>query len=192
MATGVAGLLGAGLAACGSGAALKPPTAPTTPSVGTGCGSHSSAGASTLALTVQGRARVVRVHVPLGYTGSTKEALILNMHGSGSTASGQEVFSGMDRTSDADGFVVAYPQADITAGAGYDWNIPGVPLVGGKPVPTGAADDEVYLKDVVTTLERQLCIDASRVYATGFSGGAADVEPARLRRVPPSSPPWRR
>ena len=32
----------------------------------------------------------------------------------------------MDKTSNQDGFIVAYPQALLPDGTGFDWNIPGV------------------------------------------------------------------
>src|SRR5262249_5225851 len=83
-----------------------------------------------------------------------------------------ELFTGMDATADAHRFVVAYPQALIPEGTGFDWNIPGVPLVGGRAVPKGAADDVSFLEQLVTTLESRYCIDAQRVYATGVPGGA--------------------
>jgi len=82
----------------------------------------------------------VIVHVPAGYTGKRKLALVLNLHGSESTASAEEKFSGMDATADEDHFIVAYPQALIADGLGYDWNIPGEPMVNGKfpqPAPPG-------------------------------------------------------
>jgi len=101
--------------------------------------------------------------------------LVLNLHGSGTTAADQEAFSGMDATADRDGFIVAYPQALIRDGAGYDWNVPGEPLVGGRSVPTGAADDVTFLTDLVGVLEHRYCIEPTRVYATGFSGGARTV-----------------
>ena len=47
---------------------------------------------------------------------------MLNLHGSGSTAAQQEVFSGMDRVADAGGFIVAYPQGAIASGSGFDWS----------------------------------------------------------------------
>src|SRR5262249_40799934 len=72
---------------------------------------------------------------------------------------------------------VAYPQALIPEASGFDWNIPGVPLVGGRTVPRGAADDVSFLEQLVTTLESRYCIDARRVYATGFSGGARMSSP---------------
>jgi polyhydroxybutyrate depolymerase len=114
----------------------------------------------------------VIVHVPTGYSGTTKVPLVLNMHGSGSTAAGQEAFTGMDGTADGDEFVVAYPQGLIPEGSGFDWNVPGVPLVGGKAVPAGSADDVTFLTSLVRVLEKRYCIDSTRVYATGFSGGA--------------------
>jgi polyhydroxybutyrate depolymerase len=114
----------------------------------------------------------VIVHVPSGYRASSKVALVLNMHGSGSTAAAQEAFTGMDATADSDGFIVAYPQGLIPEGAGFDWNVPGVPLVGGKAVPAGSADDVTFLTTLVQVLEARYCIDPSRVYATGFSGGS--------------------
>ncbi len=97
--------------------------------------------------------------------------LVLNLHGSGSTAKGQEAFSGMDATSDQFGFIVAYPQALIEDGTGFDWNIPGVPLFDGSYPPAGSADDVAFLTDLVGQLASRYCIDTSRVYATGMSGG---------------------
>jgi len=97
---------------------------------------------------------------------------VLNMHGSGSTAETQEKFTGMDATADSAGFIVAYPQALIPDGTGFDWNIPRARLIRGRAVPAGAADDVSFLTTLVGRLGRRYCIDAHRVYATGFSGGA--------------------
>jgi polyhydroxybutyrate depolymerase len=175
------------LAACGGGGGSGHPSsatsAPATPpssttsasasgSSASGCGTAAPSGSTTLALTIGGRSRTVIVHVPTGYSGSSQEPLVLNMHGSGSTAAGQEAFTGMDATADSDGFIVAYPQGVITEGSGFDWNVPGVPLVGGGSVPAGSADDVTFLTTLVHVLEQRYCIDARRVYATGFSGGA--------------------
>jgi polyhydroxybutyrate depolymerase len=120
---------------------------------------------------IGGRRRLVIVHVPSGYGGKTPVALILNLHGSGSTARQQELVSGMDATSDQDGFIVAYPQGLIVSGSGFDWNIPGVPLFGGTHPPKGAADDVRFLTQLVPTLAARYCIDPLRVFATGISGG---------------------
>jgi polyhydroxybutyrate depolymerase len=69
-------------------------------------------------------------------------------------------------------FVVAYPQAAIPAGTGFDWNVPGQPLVGGRRVPAGAADDIAFLDRAMTVLEGRYCIDPHHLDVTGISGGA--------------------
>ncbi|MGW7575892.1 alpha/beta hydrolase family esterase [Streptomyces sp. NPDC054765] len=122
------------------------------------------------------------VHVPKHYDGSSKVPLVLNMHGSASNAAQQELISGMDATSDAKGFIVAYPQALISesaapqgaqyAGSGFDWNVPGVTLLGGRPVPKNSADDVAFLTQLVGYLEQSYCISHTQVFATGLSGGA--------------------
>src|SRR5208282_3230911 len=113
---------------------------------------------------IGGHRRLVVVHVPAGYGGHARVPLVLNMHGSGADAADQEAFSGMNATSDADGFIVAYPQGLIPEGTGFDWNVPGVPLVGGASVPSGAADDVVFITRLVGVLEQRYCVDRARVY----------------------------
>ena len=78
----------------------------------------------------------------------------------------------MNTTANQDGFIVAYPQALIPDSLGFDWNIPGVPLIGGRAVPPKSANDVKFLTSLVGILESKYCIDSNEVYATGFSGGA--------------------
>ena len=137
-----------------------------------GCGRAAAPGSTTLALSIGGRRRTVIVHVPTGYSTTVPQALVLNLHGSGSTAAQQEGFTGMDTTADAHDFVVAYPQGAIPSGSGFDWNVPGEPLFGGAAAPAGSPDDVSFLTSLVGVLGRRYCLDASRVFATGFSGGA--------------------
>ncbi len=111
------------------------------------------------------------VHVPVNYSGKTKVPLVLNLHGSESNAQAQEVFSGMDATSDGDGFIVAYPQALIPDAGGYDWNILRAAARRPEPSSTNAANDVTFLTGLVRSLEARYCVSTSRVYATGMSGG---------------------
>ena len=170
-ATAAALLLAAAIAGCGNhGAAANAGTL--RPASGTsGCGHHQASGSLQYNLTVSGHRRTVIVRIPAGYSSKSKLALVLNLHGSGSTASAQEQFSGMDATADAGHFIVAYPQALIPDGTGYDWNIPGVPLYSGKFPPAGAPGDVAFLTTLVRDLAGRYCIALSRVYATGVSGG---------------------
>ncbi|HEU5002629.1 MAG TPA: PHB depolymerase family esterase [Actinomycetota bacterium] len=172
------------LAGCG-GAARRtaprpkaPPPSPTpaTPVLaGPGCGAGARSGSTTLALMVDGVSRTVIVHVPEEYTGMAPVPLVLNLHGSNGTAAGQEVLSGMDVTANDQNFLIAYPQAALPAGQGYDWNVPGVPLYGTHQVPRSAPSDVDFLTGLVRILGGRYCIDARRVYAAGFSGGARMV-----------------
>jgi polyhydroxybutyrate depolymerase len=158
------------LAVVGGGRGVGSATAKQAAAPATGCGASGAGG--TLTTSVGGHRRTVIVHLPSGYTGSTKQALVLSMHGSGSTAAEHELFTGMDATADTDKFIVAYPQGLIPDGTGYDWNVPGEPLIGGRAVPAHAANDVEFLTELVGVLERRYCINPARVYATGFSGGA--------------------
>lgn len=153
-------------AAGASGAPVKSP-GPTA-----GCGHGAPSGSRSLRLSIGSHRRLVIVHVPSHYSGKTPVALVLNMHGSGSTARQQEALSGMDSTADQDRFIVAYPQGLIASGAGFDWNVPGEPLVGGAYPPADAADDVAFLTALVPSLAANYCIDRHLVFATGLSGGA--------------------
>jgi polyhydroxybutyrate depolymerase len=165
-----ASVLAGALAVPATTGALAPAGAASTSS--RGCGVSVPVGSTNLSLSIGGHVRTVIVHVPPRYDRSTPAALVLNLHGSGSTALAQDEFAGMNYTSDADGFLVAYPQGLIPYGTGYVWNIPHEPLFGGAQVPAGSADDVTFLTSLVKTLESQYCVNPREVYAAGFSDGA--------------------
>ena len=121
-------------------------------------------------VTAGGLSRTALVHVPAAT--ARPAPLVLDLHGSGGTAAVQEWDSAMDAVADAHGFVVAYPQAAIPLGDGFAWNIPGQPLLDGRSIPAGAADDVEYVQALVAALERDEAIDPQRVFVTGMSGGA--------------------
>lgn len=150
-----------------SASAASPATTP-------GCGT-TTPGSTTLSLKVNGYLRTVIVHVPKDSSDATPLALVLNLHGSGSTALEQEGFTKMNATANAEDFIVAYPQALIPDGTGFDWNVPGVPLIGGRTVPLKSANDVRFLTSLVGILEQKYCVNTSEVYATGFSGGAREA-----------------
>jgi polyhydroxybutyrate depolymerase len=159
------------LAGCQS-AAAAPVTPKLTTLPTTACSGQALPGDSVVSIASGGTSRPVLLHLPSGFTDRSMVPLVLNMHGSGSTAAQQVALTGMNAASDRDGFVVAYPQGAIASGSGYDWNVPGQPLLGGGAVPANAPNDVAFLASVISTLRADLCIDAARVYATGFSGGA--------------------
>jgi polyhydroxybutyrate depolymerase len=139
-------------------------------------------------LTVQvpfdGAEYAVRVHVPPRTPGGGRLPLVLTLHGSQNTGQGQLDYTGVTRTADANGFMVAAPQGAVPSGSGYVWNVPQV-------TPAGTRDDVAYLSQVIDTLTGTLCADPARVYATGYSGGGrmasalACAIPGRLAAVAP-------
>ncbi len=74
-----------------------------------------------------------------------------------------EQTTGMNAEADEAGFILVYPQ-------GVDdppsWNA-GVGAYG----PTGDADDIQFTRDMLQSLEQNYCVDAHRVYISGFSLG---------------------
>jgi polyhydroxybutyrate depolymerase len=71
--------------------------------------------------------------------------------------------SGWDAEADREHFAVAYPD-----GLGHAWNTGGGCC--GTPGRTNA-DDTGFITAMVSAIERQLPVDAARVYATGISNG---------------------
>jgi polyhydroxybutyrate depolymerase len=136
----------------------------------TGCDNAPASGDLNLSTPVGGQVRRVLVHLPAGYTATRAVPLLLSLHGSGSTAAKQESGTGLDATADVHAFIVAYPQGERVTGTGYSWNIPGTPTF----IAAGP-DDVGFLTGLVTVLRHEFCVDPSRVYASGFSGGARMV-----------------
>ncbi len=140
-----------------------------------GCGAPSP-GTTTLSLSINGLTRTVIVHIPIDKApNATPMPLVLNLHGSGSTALDQRLFTGMSISSNLHGYIVAYPQGLIPDGLGFDWNVPGVELTGNRPVPANAPNDVKFLTQLVGILESKYCVNENMIYATGFSGGARMV-----------------
>ncbi len=128
---------------------------------GGGCGKGATSGVTTEQLTVDGTTRDYLLSIPDSYDPSTRAPLIFNFHGLGSNKEQQALYTGMNQKAGADGYVVITPD-----GTGADlrhWTFP--------PLP-GSAVDVAYVKALLATTARSLCIDPKRVYATGMSNGA--------------------
>ncbi len=108
--------------------------------------------------------RMYRVHVPVSYTMNHPQAVVLAFHGFGGNAQDMDSGSGFSPLADQQDFIAAYPQG-LPQGAG------GKPFwasVG--PIDFGV-DDALFVSDVLNDLQSKLCIDAHRMYVTGFSNG---------------------
>jgi polyhydroxybutyrate depolymerase len=115
-------------------------------------------GVSSQQLVSGQRPRAYRLFVPPGYDGHLRLPVVLDLHGSGGTSAGQAANSGLEKLSASERFIVATLEAE-----GGRWNV---------PVQDNRADDVAYVRDVIAHVAARVCTDQTRVYVTGFSGGA--------------------
>ncbi|MGH3433498.1 MAG: alpha/beta hydrolase family esterase [Thermocrispum sp.] len=158
----VAMLVSAGLAATGALAttATADTTAPAHPG-SKGCGEPAAAPpGETVTRTIKsaGGTRSYRLHVPQRYRPWRPQAVVLSFHGRTRTAEYQEELSQFSGT----GVVAVYPQGLIGTDGEPSWQ-------GAHYSP--AVDDVRFVDDLLDELERTLCVDRTRVYATGKSNG---------------------
>ena len=152
-----------------------------THAVETGLGCHRAAtpGLATRTLTVDGDERDYLLSIPASYDPAKRTPLIFDFHGLGSDKEEQALYSGLSRKAGAAGYIVITPDG---TGAIRHWSLP--------PLPGGVADVD-FVKQMLATTSRTLCIDAKRVYATGISNGAifstalACALPGRLAAIAP-------
>ncbi|MEX2245784.1 MAG: PHB depolymerase family esterase [Dehalococcoidia bacterium] len=118
----------------------------------------------TETLASGGLDRTYILHVPESYDGTIAVPLVLNLHGAGSNATQQAIYSRLQITAAQAGFIAVQPNAtNVGSGAsGQAWS-----FFPGQDV------DIDFIDDLLDHLEEQLCIDASRVFSMGISSGSA-------------------
>ena len=125
----------------------------------------------TQAVAIGGSGRTLLLHIPTRFDPARPAPLVFLLHGSGGTGASMLASSRLAEAADRHGFIVAAPNAGIPVERGFVWNIPGVPTITGAVPGPGDADDVAYLTTTIRYLAEQGCVDDSRVYATGLSGG---------------------
>lgn len=142
------------------------------------------------------------LHLPPNYDAGQPTALVLDFHGYTGMAAGEEEYTGLSRHADEHGYAVVYPQGTGFMGddgqlitswndlAGSASSGPQGPVCSatadfypyppecGEPRPCVWAtchDDLGFISQLLDRLERDLCIDLDRVYATGMSNGGMFV-----------------
>lgn len=174
MLAGALAVLVLALTACSSGggeaerSAAAAPASTTTTSAGggapvasPGCGEANApgTGVSDEELAVGDTDRSYRRFVPSGYDPATPAPLVVDLHGLTMSAEMEVAVTGMEPLAEQEGFLVVTPQGlgDIPF-----WNF----------ISAGVATDDVaFLGDLVAQVGEDLCVDTSRVYATGISNG---------------------
>jgi polyhydroxybutyrate depolymerase len=129
------------------------------PSAADSCSSKPHAGSSDISLTSASQRREARLHVPSAPAGK-QLPLVVAFHGAGATGEFMERYSGLSQVADRNQFVVVYPNA---AGSHPFWSL-------NDDYPNGP-EDVTFISDLLDNVEDALCIDATRVYATGVSNG---------------------
>jgi polyhydroxybutyrate depolymerase len=128
-------------------------------------------------LEFDGRARGYRLHVPPAAASGKPLPLVLNLHGDTQNGELEELQTGMDSSSDRDGYLVAYPDGTriatklspdpVAKNAQYGWdagNCCGLPA-------TLHVNDVGFLLAVISNAAAHTPVDLRRVYVTGMSSG---------------------
>jgi polyhydroxybutyrate depolymerase len=110
-----------------------------------------------------GLARTYWLHIPRGYQPAHPYPLVLVFHGHNSTALHMERATRFSQLADHVGVLVAYPQGAVGPDRITGW------ASGGPNKPH--VDDMLFISNLLDQLQAQLCVDPSRIYATGFSNG---------------------
>jgi polyhydroxybutyrate depolymerase len=105
------------------------------------------------------------LHIPLTYQDTRPTPLVLSFHGHGSSAWVQERLSGFSTLADRADFLVAYPQGTIGPDGKTGWAT--------GPAKDPKVDDVSFVARLLTQVQSMLCVDAARIYASGFSNGGA-------------------
>ncbi len=125
------------------------------------CATEPPSGDVTVTLQSGGITRQALLHVPPVARRGHHLPLVVALHGAGGTGRKMEVYSGLNAVSDRQGFAVVYPSAVPPRPF---WNYTEDP---DKP------DDVLFTADLLATLRQQICVDTTRVYATGISNGGS-------------------
>jgi len=145
----------AGVPGTDSGRDTGPATEPGVPARGSeGCGGPVPTSPYDLQLTSGGRVRDAIVDLPGAYDGTAPVPLVLNFHGAATTADMHRGYTDMHLAATGRGWISVHPD-----GLQRTWDY------------LSESPDVVFVRQLLDELEQNLCIDTSRIYATGLSNG---------------------
>jgi len=112
------------------------------------------------------------VHLPPSYNYNVQYPVVLSFHGYGDNATWQDHITGLSEPGiqiNGQDIIAVYPEG--AWGPGKDFAHPAQAWVGAPYSPYGV-DDVAYTHSVIEQLQENLCVDNSRLYASGKSNGA--------------------
>lgn len=131
-----------------------------------GCGTPIEPGQYSLSFQSGGVEREAIYVVPSRYSGKKKVPLVLDFHGSNSNPKVQLGRSHWNEVAEREGFVVMALAGSLKGElpGTHAWYVPGVTTGEG-------ADESAAIRTALEIAKEKLCIDATKVYASGYSGG---------------------
>lgn len=106
------------------------------------------------------------VHLPPGYSFDQAVPLVIVLHGGSGTYQNVQGFTQMNPVSNANGFLVVYPQGAGIAPPGFSWADGR-----GTSADLDGIDDVGFIDRLIDTLAQDYLIDLDRIYVCGFSNG---------------------
>lgn len=133
-----------------------------------------SPGTQSHVVEVQGIERDFLLHVPASpprkrFGFLRRYPLVIALHGSGADGGTIERQSAFDSVSEADGWLIAYPNATAgPLGLGSDWNAGTCCGVAAR----NSVNDVQFILAIIDSLATRFPVNRRRVYVVGFSDGA--------------------
>ncbi len=127
-------------------------------------GKDGVAGTRSVTIESGGLSRTLIVSVPESALTGDPAPLVLLYHGVFADGESILTLTGMEEKAAEEGFIVAAGD-----GVGQSWNA-GLCC---DPAAMMEVDDVLFARDMIAAVEAEYCVDTSRVFATGFSNGAA-------------------
>jgi poly(3-hydroxybutyrate) depolymerase len=143
------------IALAGIDAGVRPPPRPSE-----GCGVSAAPGTAHESLLAAGATRTFERVLPAGYDPRRPYPLVLVFHGNGNDARSMHAHLALEKAY-GDGAVALYPQAVVRR----VWADNYAPH-------WGRVDDLPFFDALVGWAEKNLCVDAARIFAVGWSSGA--------------------
>ena len=123
-------------------------------------------GLSQRSIVHDGIRRTYILYVPESHSEDTQFPLMLNFHGFGGSASAHMISADMRPLAESEKFILVYPQGAQLGSGSPHWN---PDPIGGNNKST--IDDIGFIEVIIESLNEELNIDLSRVYASGYSNG---------------------